>query len=95
MDTLHDYPTLNGAASNNQFAFFQSGNRMFRQREKVIQHDGLRVFNLSDEFFFMLSLQCGNVSQIPQYVPFLIQRFLDEIGDDNFSAVGHEIHFLI
>ncbi len=54
----------------------------------LIHHQRVGVLDASDEFVFAVRIQCGYFGEITEGALLVIERFGDEIGDDDFGA-GH------
>src|SRR5439155_25319380 len=59
-----------------------------RELNAVIHHQRVAVLDAPDEFVLAVRIQCGYFGEITECALLVIERFGDEIGDDNFAA-GH------
>jgi len=52
----------------------------------VIDHDGVGIFDLSDQVRFLHRIERDNISNVLEHVAFEVQGLDNQIGDDNFPA---------
>ncbi len=76
-------------AANNESAILQPFNRPRANLGAMINHDGVGVLDSAHEVVLGRRIQRHHIGQVAQDPALVIEWLGDEIGDNNFRALGH------
>jgi len=78
------------AATDDEFAILQSGNGARSQADEVVEHQRIRILDLSDKIILGHRTERHDLGHVAEQAAFVIKWLFNEIGDNNFRALAHQ-----
>jgi hypothetical protein len=86
------------AAADDQLTARQPADRLLGQAQRVINHQGIGVFDSAGEIALVTGVECHDIGDVAEDALFVDEGFDDEVGDDDLGATRHlsvPCHFLV